>query len=364
MLLPRILFLYLTRNFLFYFFSTTGLLSICIFFVGIFDSINRLKNTVSISNIIYVSLLKLPYLISELLPLIMLIALIFLYENLSKKNEIVVLFSGGISVWKMLQPILFISFLLSIIGITVLQPFGAKNLNKQTNLEKKYSNQSNNKVIGLSDSGIYLFEQINDQKRVISASYIYVDEKKLENISILFFDINNNFKYRIEAKEAVLEDKVINFSSDAYKIMENGKAYHAIEDQVTTTLDLDTIIKRFESPETISFWSLQELSKNLTNSGINAERFINYYYKLLYRPIYGIAIILLATCFLSVNPRARYGIKSVGVGIIVGFIIHSSREIGAAYLTAHDISIFVSQLLPALIVMIASTIILINKFES
>lgn len=364
MLVSKTLSLYIFNNYLKALLYILGAISICILFVNMFDILNKIRNViVPFFTILNMSFLRIPFLLSELLPLGLMISSLCFFDSFAKKNEITIIFGSSVSIWKFLLPILFASFLVSIIGITILQPFASFCLEKQSNLERKYLSNKNRNMISVVDSGIYIFESLPDKNRILTARSAIKQKNMLQQLTILEFDKEYNFKSRIDASDAEFIDKTIKLGNIASRLFIDGEKENLAGVILESSLSFSVIMKKFESPENISFWNLESLSTNLANSGIQADKFINYYYKLLFRPIYGIAIILLASCFITLNTRGKSTIKVIGYGSMVGLAIHASREIGSAFLISQSFSAPFAQAIPILVIISISTIILIQKFE-
>ena len=207
MLLSKILFIYLARNFLLSLLITISLISSCVFFANIFDILNRLKSTiVPLSVIVKLALLKMPYLVNETLPIAILISVLFFSYKLSRRNELIIIFSDGISIWKFLQPIWIITILLSVVSISLIQPLSAFLLSKQENIEKKITNQRIVNSISIADGGLYISEYINDESRIYIAKTLAPETFSLSSLTIIMLDKNYNFIAKdfdlfIESKE-------------------------------------------------------------------------------------------------------------------------------------------------------------------
>ncbi len=365
MILSRIFLLYLSRNFLWSLFFTTLVIATCILFANFFDVLNRLRTTiVPFHLLITLALLKLPYLLNELLPLVTLIASLFFFEKLSRNHELVVMFSGGISVWKLIQPILLISVTVCILALMFLQPIASFCLAKQENLENIVMHHKSQNTVSISGSGLYIAENIDGQNRIYIAKTITPHIYSLHTVTILILDEENEFVRRLDGAEAILKNGEIEFLSGGLETDKKWQSSSFSYLKLPTNLDISWIVKKFTSPENISFWKLESLYTQLEKSGIKADKFISYYYKLLFRPIYSLAVIFIAACFIQLNPRGKKGISTLGVGGIIGLLIHGGKEIMTAFLLANNFSYSNAQIIPGIIIIIISIMIIINKFET
>lgn len=363
MFIPKTLFIYNFKNYIVSLIITICLLMVCIFFANIFDILNRFKSDfLPVTIVMQLSLLKLPLILSETLPLALLISAIFYFENLSKNNEMLIMFSNNISIWQLLQPLIIVSFILSIVSILFLQPITAFSINKSDSIERRINKTNNFSGIILSDKGIVFSESYNNDKRVIIAKSININQKEFNNVTILTFNNDYNFTTRIETNSLKL--------SDGYFFIKSGTITKDLKDYIDlkeyyikSNLVIENIVSNFTKPENIPFWQLGKTYSKLSSSGLNSGKHISYYYKLIFRPFYFAAIILVAAVFINVNTRNISNFKLVGVGIIIGLVIHSLSQIFSAFIISKQMSYSSSQLMPILLITALSSYAIVNKFE-
>ena len=136
---PLILYKYFTKDIFNYFLLTLLFLIIIIFFIDLIELFRRSSNKVGVNhlvganfgNLISMALLKVIGNIQKILPFAALIGSIACFNQWRKKNYYIISKSSGISLWKILSPILVSFFLVGLFSIIVLNPFS-------TLLNKKY----------------------------------------------------------------------------------------------------------------------------------------------------------------------------------------------------------------------------------
>lgn len=308
------------------------------------------------------ALMNLPHLIFEILPICMLIACLILCGKLAKNNEILVIFTSGISIWKFIQPFIITSFILSAIGVTILQPISAICQEYRKVTERDYSIKKG-PALTFSNIGIFISEFIDDQNRIINAKSLDSQNNTLNSISVLIFNKDFQFIKRIVAEKAILDHGFISFLGNSYEIAPNGGTSPLHEGNLSTNMSMDIIVKRFESPETVSFWQLGNVASDLESSGIRATKFINYYFKLLFKPLYSVAIILISLCFLKVNPRNIIYTRVIAIGSIAGLITYAFTEISVVLLSQNDFGPSYANLIPTIILGTSAFLCLIQKYE-
>jgi len=235
-------------------------------------------------------------------------------------------------------------------------------LNKQEFMISKVEKGHSNSML-ISGSGLYIHESVAGENRVYTAKNISPSNFTFNDITILILDQKNNLLKKIESDKAVLEKNTFELSGKILVTNKFGEEIDNVE-KLKTLLDFKYILDKFSSPEKIPFWKLGSLASHLESSGINADNFTNYYYKLIFRPIYAIAVCFLACCFISLNNRKLSNVKLIGVGSIVGLMVHGFKEIFSSYLIANNFSSSVAQILPLIIIASASAMIIFHKFEN
>ncbi|MEK9725319.1 MAG: LptF/LptG family permease, partial [Rhodospirillaceae bacterium] len=122
MRLSSTLSVYVGRHFLVAF---GALLSLFLFLVLLFDTVELLRRAASKPNIdfgmvIEMALLKLPYMCQEIFPFAVLFGCMACFWRLTRSNEMVVTRGAGVSVWQFLLPPITIAALLGIFQITTI----------------------------------------------------------------------------------------------------------------------------------------------------------------------------------------------------------------------------------------------------
>ena len=98
--------------------------------VYLLDTIEMLRRAstrqeVTLAIVLELSLLKLPQLVQEMIPFVVLFATMLTFWRLSRSHELTVVRAAGISVWQFLLPALAIALLIGAFRLAVLNPVGA-----------------------------------------------------------------------------------------------------------------------------------------------------------------------------------------------------------------------------------------------
>lgn len=266
------------------------------------------------------SLFRVPQLLEKLTPFCVLIGGMTCYLALSRRLELVVARAAGVSAWQFITPALVSALLLGVAATTIYNPLSAnlRELSKQMEAEL-FGNASGG---GLQDATGFWINQVTDEgQAIINAARSEQQGARLTGMSIFRFDSNFQFKERIEAREATLEDGYWLFKSVRRFPLEQPPV-----DQDTlklkTALTMAQVRNNFATPETVSFWQLPSYIRASQSSGFATAGYRLQYQKLLAQPFLLAAMVMLAA---SVSLRFfRFGgvQKMVLSGVGAGFLLY------------------------------------------
>ena len=194
---PKILFSYLIKIFL-----KNILLVLLIFLFLIFlidfieiyrrasEKINFNNNDNFISILIYLSFLKSPITIKNILPISILISSILTFIKWRQNNYFVIVRTIGISLKKTIfLPCVLVLFI-GLLSLFFLHPFANYCNNKYKTLEKKYFGHKVEETVSLSENGIWIRKKTNDGFLIIKSENITKNKNVLNNVEIFRFKMN------------------------------------------------------------------------------------------------------------------------------------------------------------------------------
>ena len=324
-----------------------------------FDLLHRIHGVHLKYNILaQLILLKTPYLLLELLPLIGMLATFLMHFVLTKQNELFVIWGCGVSIYRMLLPIMIINLAIGIAGITIFNPLSTYMLVKYENLESKFTDRKTS-YLTLSSLGVMISEYYDGENRIYVARSVVVPENKMLNVSIFFTDNDNNFLYRIEAKRAsfgigeILMHDVSIFSADNVRI--EHKEYN-----IKSHLLITNLVEGVTAPDHLNFWQLPEAISKLSNAGFPTFKHQLYYSKLLFNPLAMIAYIFLAICFISNDMRSKNRMNHLSIGVFVGLVAYLLSQIFSNILAYNGTSVMLAVFVPVMMVILSSNFTILH----
>jgi lipopolysaccharide export system permease protein len=300
-------------------------------FLGIFllvvlvDYIELMRRAADIPNlsgwvVAKTSFFRVPQLTERLLPFSVLVGAMACYLALSRRNELVVARSAGMSAWQFVAPAVIAAFALGIVATAVYNPISAVMREWSKRLEAE---MFGDKTGGLQDAsfGFWVRQRSSDGQSIVYAASSQEQGVRLDGVSVFTFDHSGKPLERIEAKRAMLETGHWRLDqARVYAVGSPPREYDTF--QVKTNLTSAQVRESFSTPETVPFWDLPAYIDIAERSGLAAAGYKLQYHILIARPFFLAAMVMLACC---VSLRFfRFGgiTKMVLGGIAAGFLLY------------------------------------------
>ncbi|MBZ0216662.1 MAG: LPS export ABC transporter permease LptG [Fimbriimonadaceae bacterium] len=320
--LPITLNFYIFRKFTITVIGTFLGCSVLIFLVDFVELLRRSASNedIGIMTLVYISVIKIPSMIEQMFPFAVLIGSIIAYLALSRKSELVVARSVGVSVWQFMAPAIVSTILLGLIAITVYNPISASLKEKHTELVANMLGETGEIAFTASQSGVWLRQDGVDGQTVIRAGSTSNQGETLNQVTFFTFDHEGAFIERIEATSAILKQGIWELS-DVWVISSESPPQFYENFLISTYLTKTQVQESFSDPETISFWQLPRFIATAERAGLKATRYKMQYQTLLARPLFLCAMVLIAATVSLRNFRYGNIERMIIIGIVAGFIL-------------------------------------------
>lgn len=266
-----------------------------------------------------ITIYRVPFLTERIMPFAVLVGAMFCYLNLSRRLELVIARSAGVSAWQFTAPAILIALLLGVLATTLYNPMSATMREQSERLEAElFRNDRGFRDFG---SGFWVRQLSEDGQAVINAKTSTKQGLELGGVTILRMDKDGHFRDRIEAKTAILQSGTWRLE-DARIYAESEPPVDRDIFEVKTNLTPAEVRESFATPDTVSFWQLPAYIDRSENAGLAATGYRVEYFRLLAQPFYLVAMVLLAA---AVSLRLfRFGgvQKMVLSGIAAGFLLY------------------------------------------
>ena len=314
-----------------------------IMLVDVVEQFRTVGNDTDINAIqaVQLSAMKLPMLLEQSMPFIILVSAMLAFSRLSRLTELPAMRAAGLSAWRFLAPLMVIAAVLGIFTVTVLNPIGA-DLNGDFETRRSELVDGPSRGISSQRNGIWLRQGSETDQFVIHAKDTEQSGVVLKDVKIFEYEriyARNQgtdefaFKRRIEADRATLKDGFWELTG----VVENMPGQRPVRrDALSIPTDLDParLLDRFASPLTIGFWKLPGFISDTQRAGLDASRYEMHYQALIASPILYIAMALIGA--LVCLRLARLG----GTGQLIAwgtfaavmlyFITELTQSLGAA----------------------------------
>ncbi|MDI1346328.1 MAG: LPS export ABC transporter permease LptG [Pseudolabrys sp.] len=318
------------------YFGLRFLNSVLLVFIGIFvlvallDYIELMRRASDLPNVSAVlvaktSLYRVPQVTERILPFCVLIGAMSCYLNFSRRLELVVARAAGMSAWQFVSPALVVAFLFGVFATTVYNPVSAVLQERSKRFAAELFGED---AAGLRGGGgpFWASQRNEDGQAIINAKSSRDQGVSLAGVTAFTFDQAGRFKQRIESRAAVLEPGVWRLK-DARVYEARALPLDLPEFSLKTNLTPEQVRERFATPETVPFWELPLYIKIAEHAGLVAAGYRLQFQKLLARPFFLAAMVLLAA---AVSLRFfRFGgvQKMVLSGVAAGFLLYILQKV-------------------------------------
>ena len=316
------------------------IITILVLFLNLLE-ISRIleKVNTTLGFFLLLSLLKLPTIISEIIPFVIILSIAFLFKNLITNNELISIRNMGFSILDIFKPIAIAIFLFGLFILLFINPLAANFENNFNTLtSKKYPNMYSIKFI---NEGMWIKNISEDNnKNYINISKINLDNMNAEEIKIL--NINNKFNKIIIAEKGEIIDKIFKLQNVSILNINNDKFEKVEFYNLILNFDKSNIIDSILNFKFIPFYKYKKHVNNLKKFNLHSSEVSLYYLSEILKPIFLVIIGFTVMGFSGKFKRNENFFKVLFISILIGFLIFLLKEIVTALTTTMEISFIIS----------------------
>jgi lipopolysaccharide export system permease protein len=242
--------------------------------------------------------------------------------------------AAGVSAWQFIAPALASAIVLGILATVAYNPMSAnlRELSKRMEAELFGSAPGG----GIQDASGFWLNQVNNEGQwIINAARSEQQGARLTGLTVFRFDTDLQFKERIEAREATLEDGRWVFKS-ARRFSLDSPPVEEETFYITTTLTQAQVRNSFSTPETVSFWQLPTYIRSSESSGFATAGYRLQYHKLIAQPFLLAAMVMLAASvslrFFRMGGVQKMVLSGVGAGFLLYVLSKVTEDLSKAEL--------------------------------
>lgn len=326
-----ILHFYFARRFAMAFTMLTGVFFALIALVDLIEQTRRFADyDVSFANRVGLTLLHTPETINEILPLIMILATVVLFIGLARSSELVVTRAAGRSALKALMAPVAVALVIGALAVTMLGPIVASTTKRYAVLSDSYRNGGQATVL-VSGDGVWLRQGGADGQTVIRAARSNADASVLYDVTFLEYAPLGGPQRRIEADSAALGDGAWALREAKVWPLAGGVNPEASAEthallQVPSTLTLEGIRDTLGTLGGVSIWEMPDYISQLEQAGFSARHQTVWFQSELARPLFLMAMVLVAAAFTMRHTRFGGTGTAVLAAVLLGFGLYFIRS--------------------------------------
>jgi len=336
-----------------------------IFIIGLFVLLINLleiskiieeKNS-NIFSIIYLSLLKIPTIIIDIIPFVIVISTAFLYRNLINNNEMISMRNIGFSLIDIYKPVALSIFVTGLVVLTLVNPLSAKFENIFNNMTTKdFSNQYS---INIKNNELWIKNIKNlDEKYFINISHIDLENMKAKDIKII--SITNNDDYFFLSKTGRINDKkfnlndviILNIDNDEYLIKKNI--------ELDLNFNKNNLVDSISNYRYVPFYKYNKHLNSLKKFNLYSSEISLFYISALINPFFLVIIGFVVMGFSGKFKKNENFFKVLFISILIGFLLFLLKEVITTMTISYNVHFILSYLIIFLIPLIIGLYQIIN----
>jgi lipopolysaccharide export system permease protein len=332
-----------------------------ILLINLLDEFNFFKSKKDLKFIFFLifTVLKIPNVLINLFPFIVLFAGIVFYLKIYNHNEVISLRVMGYSNIQIILIPALTSFVIGYVIVFLIVPFSSSMLKYYEDLRSEYNETKN--LVFVNETGIWILDKNEKEKNIIRIEKINKDFSVVSQITIYNYDASNNFIRRIDATEGTIKDK--NWLLNKVNIIsinkKNNKDNYLNNYNYTSNVNISELKNVYKNTETTSLLDINKEMLILEDKGYSTIDLRIRYQKLISFPIYLLAMSILSGLMIinlgKTSNYLKYGSYGVIISIIIYFLNDLSITIAKSGIISVDFSVWIPIFLIILINLVGIT---------
>jgi len=332
-----------------------------ILLINLLDEFNFFKSKKDLKFIFFIifTILKIPNLLINLFPFIVLFGGIVFYLKIYNHNEVISLRVMGYSNIQIILIPALTSFIIGYIIVFLIVPFSSSMLRYYESLRSEYNETKN--LVFVNETGIWILDKNEKEKNIIRIEKISKDFSVVNQITIYNYDSSNNFIKRIDATEGFIKDK--NWQLNKVYIIsankKNNKENYLNNYNYTSNVNISELKNVYKNTDTTSLLDINKEMAILEDKGYSTIDLRIRYQKLISFPIYLLAMSILSGLMIinlgKTSNYLKYGSYGVIISVIIYFLNDLSITIAKSGIISVDFSVWIPIFLIILINLVGIT---------
>ena len=332
-----------------------------ILLINLLDEFNFFKSKKDLKFIFFIifTILKIPNLLINLFPFIVLFGGIVFYLKIYNHNEVISLRVMGYSNIQIILIPALTSFIIGYIIVFLIVPFSSSMLRYYESLRSEYNETKN--LVFVNETGIWILDKNEKEKNIIRIEKISKDFSVVNQITIYNYDTSNNFIKRIDATEGFIKDK--NWQLNKVYIIsankKNNNENYLNNYNYMSNLNISELKNVYKNTDTTSLLDINKEMAILEDKGYSTIDLRIRYQKLISFPIYLLAMSILSGLMIinlgKTSNYLKYGSYGVIISVMIYFLNDLSITIAKSGIISVDFSVWIPIFLIILINLVGIT---------
>ncbi len=307
---------------------------------------------------IYLSLLNTPSLVFDIFPFIFFISSQACFINLLKNQQIQTLKYSGLKNTRILIILLMISFITSVVLISLFYNLSSNLKNIYLDLKNNYTSDDKYLAV-ITNNGLWIKDNINGNISIINAKKI--DDKFLIRASITELDKKFNVKKHIETQKIDITNS--NWLIEKPTVYQNNEKKKFNSLYFKSNFDYERIQSLFSNLSSLSIFELYELKENYNLLNLSTIEIRLQIQKILSYPFYLSLMTLLAAIIMFYFKEKQNNTLKISFGIFLSVLIYYINNFFYVLGKTEKIHIFFSIWVPLTMLILINLIYLVKINE-
>ncbi len=351
---------YLIKKFIEKFLLVTLIFLSLSIILGVFEEISFFKDAEANFFLPYLmTLLNAPITLFEIFPFIFLISTQFVFYEIFKKDELIILKVNGLNNLKIIKTLFISSLSLGILMIILYYNFASKLKFIYTDIKNQFTND-NKYLAVVNDSGLWLKDEIENSILIVKSKYI----KDNFLIEVVINEFNRNFVHKKTIQSEKIDISKNNWIVYGPKITENNISNNLISQiYYQTNFNEEKINNLFSNFSTLNLIELFNLKEDYESLGYSSDEVMIHLLKLFSTPFfYALMTILSAVIMFNVKKNKSLFFHVI-LGIFISVMIYYLKFIFVSLGNTGVIPASISIFLPIIFITLATSIGLVRVNE-
>ena len=282
------------------------------------------KENQSLFNYVYLSFLKIPSIVNETSPFVIIISTAFLFRYLIKNNELIAMRNIGFSIFDIFQPISIGIFLYGLFLLIIINPISAIS---EIKYDKYLNNQNENMYsIKFSENNLWIKNKnSNDGIYYINIKNFDIKEMIAKDIEIL--SIQKGDREFFQSDYGMIKDKhfVLN-DVNQFNILNDIYLNHK-EFVLDLNFSRESILRSNINYKNIPYYNYINHVKTMKKFNLYSSAVGLFYLSEVLKPIFMILLAFVVMSFSAKYKRNDSFFKIIFYAVLIGFAFYVLREV-------------------------------------